>query len=93
MFGMEFEWDDDKNQKNIVKHGISFKTAALVFADDNYLELFDEAHSDEEDRYIAIGLVNDILTVVHTYRGERIRIISSRRATENEKRLYYDRDI
>ena len=45
------EWDDEKNEINVRKHGISFETAAYVFADENRIELYDELHSDEEDRY------------------------------------------
>lgn len=53
---MLFEWDDDKEQTNIRKHKLDFTTAAYVFDDENRLEIFDESHSDYEDRYITIGL-------------------------------------
>ena len=79
------EWDDEKNEINKNKHGISFEAAALVFSDENYIELYDEDHSIDEDRYIAIGLVEDILFVVHTIRHEHIRLISARRATKEER--------
>ncbi|MCR5487958.1 MAG: BrnT family toxin [Lachnospiraceae bacterium] len=84
------EWDDEKNIINVMRHGVSFETAALVFADENYIELYDEDHSQDEDRYIAIGIVDQILYVVHTIRGEAIRLISARPATKEEERLYYD---
>lgn len=53
--GLLFEYDPEKNRKNIEKHGISFKSAARVFFDYDRIELYDEAHSDEEDRYNTIG--------------------------------------
>lgn len=88
--GLAVEWDSDKNEINIKKHGISFETAALVFADEFYLELYDEEHSVDEDRYIAIGMVEDVLFVVHTMRDENIRIISARLATKLERGFYHD---
>lgn len=90
---MVFEWDEEKNILNQRKHGISFETAAYVFADENYIEMYDFEHSISEDRYIAIGRVGDVLFVVFTERKEKIRLISARLATEAERRLYYDQDI
>ncbi len=90
---MVFEWDEDKNRLNREKHGISFEVAAKVFDDDNYIEMYDFEHSTDEDRYIAIGRVRDILFVVFTERRERIRLISARIATLSERRLYYDQDL
>jgi uncharacterized DUF497 family protein len=91
---MKFEWDAEKNALNKKKHNISFETAAYVFDDPDYIEMYDFEHSDlEEDRYIAIGMVGNILFVVFTERGDAIRIISARPATESERRLYYDRNI
>lgn len=91
---MKFEWDDNKELINIKKHGIDFKSAALVFLDDNRLELADPTHSTmNEERYISIGLINDrlaLVTVVHTDRGEAIRIISARYATKQEEGWYYN---
>lgn len=90
---MQFEWDDEKEQRNIIKHGIDFSTAALVFKDENRLEYFDEYHSDSEDRYITIGLIDGVaylVMVVYTERGEAIRLISARKATKQEWRRYYD---
>ena len=57
---MEFEWDENKNQINIKKYGISFKYAARVFDDEHYFEQYDEYHSDDEDRYNIIGMVDEI---------------------------------
>ena len=90
---MVFEWDEEKNRINKEKHGISFETAAFVFDDENYIEMYDFEHSIDEDRYIAIGQVGDVLFVVFTERKENIRLISARLATKAERRLYYDQDI
>ena len=90
---MQFEWDDEKEKINIIKHGIDFTTAARVFKDENRLELYDEAHSDFEDRYITIGLIDEVaylVMVVYTEREEAIRLISARKATQKERRMYYD---
>lgn len=88
--GFIVEWDTDKNEINKKIHGISFEAAALVFADEHYLELYDDEHSIDEDRYIAIGMVEDILFVVHTMRNENVGMISARLATKQERRFYYD---
>ncbi len=90
---LNFEWDEEKERKNREKHGISFETAAYVFSDENYIEMYDFEHSINEDRYIAIGMVGNLLFVVFTERGRNIRLISARLATERERRLYYDQDI
>ena len=90
---MLFEWDDAKEQITISKHGIDFSTAALVFSDDSRIEKYDDAHSDDEDRYITIGQVHGtmiIVMVVYTEREEAIRIISARRATKREEEAYYN---
>lgn len=88
---MLFEWDENKEKINISKHGLDFSTAALVFRDQNRLEWFDELHSDYEDRYTTIGEINGIavvLMVVYTERGDAIRLISARKATKQERRMY-----
>jgi len=90
---MKFEWDENKNIINKEKHKISFETAAYVFDDPYYIEMFDFEHSVDEDRYIAIGKVGDILFVVFTERKDTIRLISARLATNAERSLYYDQDI
>lgn len=89
---MLFEWDENKEKKNIMKHGLDFSTAALVFQDKNRLEWFDDAHSDDEDRYITIGEIGGVavvLMVVYTERHDAIRLISARKATKQERRMYY----
>lgn len=90
---MKFEWDEDKNVINKEKHKISFETAAYVFDDPYYIEMFDFEHSVNEDRYIAIGKVGDVLFVIFTERKDTIRLISARLATSAERELYYDQDI
>ena len=91
---MTFEWDDNKEQINIKKHGMDFETASRVFDDENRIEIYDDLHSDYEDRYITIGMIDEITCiamVVYTERGtDVIRIISARRATPKERRKYYD---
>ena len=82
-----------KNTINKEKHKISFETAAYVFDDPYYIEMFDFEHSVDEDRYIAIGKVGDIVFVVFTERKDTIRLISARLATNAERSLYYDQDI
>ena len=86
------QWDEQKNRLNLHKHHIDFEDAALVFADPERVEIYDDLHSSDEDRYIAIGRVYDVLFVVYTERGEKIRLISARKATEREKKLYYGND-
>ena len=90
---MKFEWDEDKITINKEKYKISFETAAYVFDDPYYIEMFDFEHSVDEDRYIAIGKVGDVLFVVFTERKDTIRLISARLATNAERSLYYDQDI
>ena len=63
-----FEWDSEKAKRNKIKHGIGFKLAARVFEDEERIELRDEEHSDDEDRWQVIGKVDDILFVVYTDR-------------------------
>ena len=90
---MKFEWNEEKNRLNIEKHKLSFEIALHVFEDPNYIEIYDFEHSTYEDRYIAIGLVGEVLFVVFTERKDYIRIISARLATAMERRLYYDQDL
>lgn len=96
---MKVVWDDVKNRENQKKHGISFEAAQELFVSRaGYLEIFDERHSDLEDRFIAIGpLTFGIVLVVWTERDEdTIRIISARWATSREQdlyRAYLDRNL
>ena len=85
-----FEWNSEKAEKNLIKHGICFEDAVLVFLDENKIEEFDEIHSDDEDRYKVIGRVGKVLVVIYTERGDRNRIISARNASKQEKEEYYE---
>jgi len=88
---LKFQWDENKERINITKHGLDFKTAARVFEDENRIEFYDEEHSYEEDRYITIGMVNQIAVIimlVYTEREDAVRIISARKATRQEKEAY-----
>ena len=90
---MKFEWDDHKEQINIQKHGIDFSTAALVFNDIYRIETYDSLHSDIEDRYITIGQIGGVeivIMVVYTERKQAIRLISARKATAQERKMYHD---
>ena len=90
---IRYEWDEEKNKVNQRKHGIDFETAELVF-DDPFCVTFIERISGGEERWHAIGSIENIvvIVVVHTYRqddsDEVIRIISARRATRHERKLY-----
>lgn len=88
---LQFEWDDEKEQSNVEKHGIDFETAVKVFFDPNRIEYYDKSHSTDEDRFITIGFAGKILFVVYTERKETVRLISARLATGSERRRYYDR--
>jgi uncharacterized protein len=85
---MNFEWDPKKDRVNHKIHGISFSTAKFVFNDKERWERFDSAHTEREDRWQTIGLVDKVLFVVYSEQGENIRIISARIADENERRIY-----
>lgn len=88
---MTFEWDAEKNRTNEKKHGLCFEDAIRVFeAEDEALELIDEAHSDDEERLLTIGPIQGgLVLVVWTERFEEtIRVISARWATPPERQLY-----
>ena len=87
---MLFEWDQNKNRLNTLKHGISFEVATLVFGDPNRLEEYDALHSITENRFITIGYANNLIVVVYTIRTPFCRIISARKASKAEERRYYD---
>jgi hypothetical protein len=88
---MDFEWDEEKREKNIKKHGIDFVSVIPVFDDPNAIEQYDEKNSVDEDRYQIIGMARPgILFVAYTERNGRdtIRIISARRAEKHEIAKY-----
>ena len=94
-FQYRFEWDPVKARENAKKHRITFERGATVFLDPNALSLFDEQHSEVEERWITLGLDNTgtLLVVCHSYREETetsasIRLISARKATKKETKQY-----
>ena len=88
--GTVFEWEREKAQANLEKHGVSFEEAAEAFLDPFYQT--GDASRDEEQRDFLIGYSSSqrLLLVVHTERGERVRIISARPATRAERKIYED---
>ncbi len=92
MSALQFEWDDEKDAANVKKHGISFEEAKSVFRDERAKLINDPDHSEDEDRFILMGLSETLrlLVVCHCYRGEnhKIRIISARKATTKESKSY-----
>jgi hypothetical protein len=87
---MRFEWDPEKARRNVAKHGVSFEEAATAFGDPLSLTILDPDHSEEEDRFILLGqtYAGRLVVVVHTDRGENIRVISARLATRRERKAY-----
>ncbi|MEM8720378.1 MAG: BrnT family toxin [Cyanobacteria bacterium P01_G01_bin.39] len=86
---IEFEWNEQKRLSNIEKHGIDFIKACQIF-NGFTVEFEDTRYDYGEDRYIAIGETNrKVITVIYTYRGDAIRLISARQATRYEKDIYY----
>jgi len=86
----DFEWDEAKAADNDAKHGVSFDMATLVFEDPFAIERLDDREDYGEDRFILIGLAEGVLlTVVHTERNGRVRIISARQATRHEQDDYF----
>ncbi len=90
MKNSEFEWDDKKAKSNLKKHGVSFEEGATIFNDPRVATISDPDHSEDEERFISIGksVIRRLLTVIHTYRKARTRLISARRATKTEKKNY-----
>jgi uncharacterized DUF497 family protein len=87
---IEFEWDPDKAELNLKRHGVAFKEAATVFRDPLGITIFDPDHSEEEDRFITVGFSGSgrLLMVGHTDRGERVRIINARQLSRAERDAY-----
>ena len=84
----EFEWDPDKAESNLLKHGVAFAEAATVFFDPLSITVPDPVHSGDENRFVIIGLSygQRHLVVAHVDRGDRIRIINARLATPGERK-------
>jgi uncharacterized protein len=93
MNDLKFEWDKRKEKGNIKKHHISFEEARTVFFDENAIQYFDPDHSDDEDRFIMLGMSFKLRVVVvcHCFRETDtvIRIISARKADKNEEQEYW----
>ena len=93
MTNIVFEWDKRKENANIRKHGVSFVEARTTFYDDNAVQFYDPDHSDEEDRFILLGLSHKLnaLVVCHYFREEEtiVRIISARKADKDETNIYW----
>ncbi|MDJ0728675.1 MAG: BrnT family toxin [Crocosphaera sp.] len=87
---MEFEWDENKARQNLSKHGVSFEEAKTIFDDPLYVDFYDPDHSDNEERYLMVGQSNRgrILILSYTERENRIRLISAREVTPNERKAY-----
>jgi uncharacterized protein len=87
---VRFEWDRRKAEENRRKHSVTFDEAQVLFESDNYLEIFDDDHSADEDRFIAVGPIRrGVVLVVYTERtDDPVRIISARWATKGERELY-----
>lgn len=92
MSALRFDWDERKATANAKKHGVSFEEARSVFVDDRAKLIDDPDHSEDEDRFVLLGLSSALrlLLVCHCYRSEGnvIRIISARRATARESKAY-----
>lgn len=87
---MQFEWNKNKADRNLSKHGVSFEEAQTVFEDSLYVDFYDPDHSEEEDRYLIVGESHQgrLLIVSYTERGNIIRLISAREATRTEREVY-----
>lgn len=93
MIVLRFEWDKNKEKANIKKHGISFDETRTVFYDENAIQFFDPDHSDDQSRFIMLGISFKlrILIVCHCFRENEtvIRIISARKADKHEEKEYW----
>jgi uncharacterized DUF497 family protein len=92
---MNFDWDNNKNQSNIAKHGISFEEAIAIFDDPNILNYEDTRFNYGETRFVSIGQIILVtqektvsIVVIHTQRNQTIRLISARKANERERKRY-----
>jgi len=90
MNSLTYAWDKRKESANIKKHGVSFHEASTVFLDDLSMTFYDPDHSDDEDRFITLGISSTgrLLFVSHADRGVTTRIVSAREATKKEREGY-----
>ncbi|OGV71526.1 MAG: hypothetical protein A3K18_22520 [Lentisphaerae bacterium RIFOXYA12_64_32] len=93
MSEIRFEWDARRSRENVRKHKVSFEEAQTVFLDENAIRYFDPDHSEDEDRFIMLGMsfTLRVLVVCHCYREDDsvIRIISARKADKHEQSGYW----
>jgi hypothetical protein len=93
MGDLNFEWDAAKSKENLKKHGVSFEEAQTIFLDENAVRFFDPDHSQDEDRFIMLGMSFRlrVLVVCHCFRSgdSIIRIVSARKADKQEARDYW----
>jgi len=86
---MKFEWNEEKRKSNLIKHGLDFKDAEFVFEGLTFT-LEDNRFIYDEQRFITIGILKSIVVVIaHTERNDMIRVISMRKASKNEEKIYY----
>jgi uncharacterized DUF497 family protein len=87
---VEFEWDPDKAQENLMVHGVSFAVARDVFEDENALTPIEDFDAEGEQRFRILGMdgLGRLLVVVYTYRGEKIRLISAWKASKKQEKQY-----
>jgi len=92
---LRFEWDKKKEKINIKKHGISFEEASSAFYDEKAIQFFDPDHSEDEDRFILLGISFKlrILVVCHCFRESEtvVRLVSARKADRDEQKEYWRR--
>jgi len=88
--GLLFEWDSKKAALNIAKHSVSFAEATTIFGDKRSITIPDPKHSQKEARFVTIGKTfsTNVIVVVYTERGNKIRIISARQASRKERKTY-----
>lgn len=90
---LRFVWDEKKDKANVKRHGVSFEEARTVFYDESAIQFYDPDHSEEEDRFILLGLSYkpQMLVVCHCFRESEtvVRIISARKADKDEEREYW----
>ncbi|HZQ07476.1 MAG TPA: BrnT family toxin [Anaerolineae bacterium] len=91
---MDFDWDPQKAAKNLRKHKVSFGEAATVFSDPLSVTVSDPDHSDDEDRYIIVGMSQQsrLLIVSFAERGDLVRVISARKLTRSERQAYEEKN-
>ena len=86
---LNFEWYSEKERQNVEKHGIDLEAVKKIFDDPFRIIQYDKGHSGLEDRWQTLGTANGVLFAVYTERGEITRIITARKATPEERRIYY----